>query len=129
MDIILLSGSPSSGKTTTINAVYDDLISKGAIVVQSKVQLGGNAADFECIVKYNGKLVAMYSMGDYLIHCCFAAVRYASCDKLILAYNNKFKQDLAAVVASCKNHIVVTKSPGNPTTSNQKDATTIVSKI
>lgn len=129
MDIILLSGSPNSGKTTTMNVVYNDLISKGATVVQRKVQVGGNAADFECIVKYKGKLVAMYSMGDYLIHCCFAAVRYASCDKLILAYNNKFKQDLAAVVASCKNHIVITKSPGNPASSNQKDATTVVSKI
>lgn len=129
MDIILLSGSPNSGKTTTMNVVYDKLISTGATVVQKKVQVGGNAVDFECIVNYKGKLVAMYSMGDYLIHCCFAAVQYSYCDKLILAYNNKFKKDLAAVVASCRNHIVITKSLGNPDSSNQNDATTIVSKI
>ncbi|MES2671683.1 MAG: hypothetical protein V4673_14865 [Pseudomonadota bacterium] len=129
MDIILLSGNSNSGKTTTMNVVYEELISKGATVVRSKVQVGGNIKDFECVLKYKGKLVAMCSMGDYLMHCCFAAVRYASCDKLVLAYNNRFKQDLAAVVASCQNHSVIRKSGGNPASSNQKDAATVISRI
>lgn len=129
MDIILLSGNSNSGKTTTMNVVYEELISKGATVVRSKVQVGGNVRDFECVVKYKGKLVAMYSMGDYLMHCCFAAVRYASCDKLVLAYNNRFKQDLAAIVASCQNHSVIRKSGGNPASSNQKDAAAVISRI
>ena len=129
MDIILLSGDPNSGKTTTMNVVYDELISKGATVAQHKEQVGGNVKDFECILNYKGKSIAICSMGDYLMHCCFAAVRYASCDNLILAYNNKFKQDLAAVVASCKNHSVIRKSGGNHAASNKKDAAAVISKI
>ena len=129
MDIILLSGNPNSGKTTTLNVVYDELILKGATVVRRKLQVGVYETDFECVLKYKGKKVAIYSMGDYLMHCCFAAVRYASCDKLVLAYNNRFKQDLAAVVASCQNHIVISKSRGDPASSNRKDAAAIISRI
>ena len=129
MDIIVLSGNPNSGKTTTMNVVYDELISKGATVVHKKVQVGGNAMDFECVVNYKGKLVAMCSMGDYLMHCCFAAVRYAYCEKLILAYNNRFKQDFAAVAADCQNHTVVKKSGGDSDSSNQKDAAIVISRL
>jgi tRNA uridine 5-carbamoylmethylation protein Kti12 len=129
MDIILLSGNSNSGKTTTMNLVYDELAKKGATVIQQKRQLGGNPADFECVLKYKGKLIGIYSMGDYLIHCCFAVVQYAFCDKLILAYSNKFKQDLSAVVANCQNHTVINKSYGNPASENQTDAAVLISKI
>lgn len=129
MDLILLSGNPSAGKTTTMNLVYNELIGKGAATVVPKTQVGGNPQDFECVVKYKGKHIAMFSMGDYLHECCCAIIKYAYCDKLILAYNNKFTRDLAAVVAKCQNHKVVSKSRGNAVVNNQKDAAIIVSYI
>ncbi len=129
MDIILLSGRPSSGKTTTINLVYNTLAAQGAAVVVSKALLGGNPNDFECVLKYNGKQVAIYSMGDYLHTCCLAVIKYAYCDKLILAYSNKFKQNLAIEVGKCPNHRVVPKSHGNAAVNNQYDASIVVSYI
>lgn len=112
-----------------MNVVYEELIAKGARVLKHRTLVGENPKDFECIVHYEGKSVGMYSMGDYLMRCCFAAVRYAHCDKLILAYNNGFKQDLAGVVASCQNHTVIKKTHGNPVLSNKKDADAVLSRI
>ncbi|MDW5419272.1 hypothetical protein R6242_22115 [Iodobacter sp. CM08] len=77
MDMILLFGDPNSGKTTTMNLVYSDLIAKGATVVEPKMQVGGNPLDFECVLKYQEKLIAIFSMGDYLHECYSAIIKYA----------------------------------------------------
>jgi hypothetical protein len=129
MDIILLCGAPDSGKTTTMNLVYNDLVANGATVVVSKTQLGANRLDFECVLDYKGKLVAIFSMGDYLSECWSAVIQYAYCDKIVLAYNNKFKKDLAAIVGKVPNHTIVNKSAGNAAISNQSDAATILTHI
>ncbi|MEJ2795170.1 hypothetical protein WAE56_17325 [Iodobacter sp. LRB] len=129
MDIILLCGDLNTGKTTTMNLVYSDLITKGATVVVPKVTVGGNPLDFECVLIYKGKLVAIFSMGDYLHECWSAAIKYAYCDKLILAYSNKFERNLATVVGNCQNHVVVTKLSGNAAMNNPNDAAIIVAHI
>ena len=129
MDIILLSGAPNSGKTTTMNLVYSDLITRGATVVAPKIIVGGNPLDFECVLKYKGKSVAIFSMGDYLHECWSAVIKYAYCDKLILAYSDKFAKNLAPIVGNCHNHVVVSKSQGNAATNNPKDTAIIVAHI
>ena len=129
MDIVLLSGKQNSGKTETINLVYGILIAKGANVVIPKMQVGGNPRDFECVLELKGKNIAIYSMGDYLCYCWSAVIKYAYCDKLIMAYNDKFKQNLSAYVGSCSNHKVVPKSYGSASVNNQNDASTVVSHI
>ena len=129
MDISLLCGDPNSGKTTTMNLVYSDLIAKGATIVGPKMQTGENPLDFECILKYNGKLIAIFSMGDYLHECWSAVIKYAYCDKLILAYSDKFTRSLATVVGHCHNHHVITKSRGNAATNNPSDAAIIVAHV
>lgn len=135
MDIILLSGEPNSGKTTTMNLVYDELIRKGARTVEPRVQIGGKEEDFECLIDHGGNLIAIFSMGDYLYECCSAVIKYAHCDKLILAYSNKFAHNLAAVLESCPNHKVVIKSylrqsnEKSRDSANARDAAAVISYI
>lgn len=131
MKIILLSGQPNTGKTTTLNDLYNDLIAKGASVHIVKLPLGGKSSnDFECVLKISGKLVAIYSMGDYIASCYEAIIKYAYCDVLVLAYSDKFKNSIATVVGSCPHHVVVNKTIGsNQVQNNQMDVATISSNI
>jgi len=91
MKIILLSGKPETGKSTTFNLLYDKLTQNGKRnIVSEKKELGDpEDKDFECVVKYRGKTVALYSMGDFDLKCVEAIVKYAHCDILILAYSEE----------------------------------------
>lgn len=91
MKVILLSGPSNSGKTTTLTLVYDELIRLGATVIRPKSPLGGDPADFECVVSYAGKVVAIFTMGDFAIEVVHAMSYYEGmgCDALIVANSNK----------------------------------------
>lgn len=91
MKVIMLSGYGSSGKTTTLNMVYDELIRLGATVVRPKSGLGTDPKDFECVLNYRHKNVAIFTMGDYYIETIHAMSYYEgmSCDVLIVANSNK----------------------------------------
>lgn len=91
MKVIMLSGDRNSGKTTTLNMVYDELLRLGATVIMSKSQLGGDPKDFECVLNYRHKNVAIFTMGDYYIETIHAMSYYEgmSCDVLIVANSNK----------------------------------------
>ena len=92
MKIIMLSGSPNSGKTTVLNQVYDYLKKETcAKIIRPKTQLGGNPEDFECVLCCQGKRVAMFTMGDYVYEIVHAMSYYDGfgADVLIVANSNK----------------------------------------
>ena len=59
--IIVVYGAGSTGKTTVINDIYDNLIKKGATVTKSKKKVGGNPIDFEAVLSFKGKTVGKWN--------------------------------------------------------------------
>lgn len=88
MNIIFLRGKHNCGKTTTFNLLYDELCNKGAEVVEPQSALPGRD-DFECILKYNKKKIALFSLGDYGFAPSSAIGYYTrvECDILVVAYS------------------------------------------
>ncbi len=66
MKIVILHGKHNCGKTTTFNLLYDELIARGAEIIMPKKDLPARK-DFECILKYKEKKVALFSLGDYML--------------------------------------------------------------
>jgi tRNA uridine 5-carbamoylmethylation protein Kti12 len=127
MKIILFSGAPNTGKTTTLNLLYNKVTENGtrSILVAKSVLGNPKSNDFRCVVKYNNKKVGMFTMGDYFGSFIKAIIAYANCDVLILAYNNIFKAKLDEEIKNNYTfHCVVPK-----TISNETDCDTILSKI
>jgi hypothetical protein len=91
MDIIMLRGSNSCGKTTTLNMVYSMLLVNHTQST-NKQPLGGNKSDFSDIVNYKGRKIAFFTMGDYSLHIVNAMTNYANqgADILVCACNSKF---------------------------------------
>jgi tRNA uridine 5-carbamoylmethylation protein Kti12 len=106
--IILLSGKPSTGKSTALNLLYDKLIESGKCCILSK-KTPSDEFDFECVVKYNNKTIAIVTFGDVLHWATEAIVKYANLDVLVLAYSNKFATELNKVVRQYDYHCVIKK--------------------
>lgn len=124
MKIILLVGKPNTGKTTTFNLLYDEMVGQNANILKKKSKLGGSDADFECTLIYRNKEVALFSMGDYLNQCTEAIIKYSNKDVLILAYSDKFSTNLKNIIKRYSHHSIVRK-----TSNNANDVATIISKI
>jgi hypothetical protein len=93
MKIIMLSGKHNSGKSTTLNLVYDKMEPNIETIIEPKKVLGNPIyKDFECIVKYNNKKVAFYTMGDFsgLLIDAFKKYDNLNCCILICACSTKF---------------------------------------
>lgn len=90
----MLSGKSNCGKTTTLNNVYDFINPTKENIISAKSKLGGDIKDFECVIEYNGKTVAFFTMGDYSSFLLKAFEKYdkKQCDFLICACNNRFKR-------------------------------------
>lgn len=90
MKVVFLHGEHNSGKTTTINRLYERLLSEGAKEIEPKKNLPGRD-DFECVVELNNRTIALFSLGDYM-YAIGAAVGYytrANCDVLVVANSLK----------------------------------------
>lgn len=87
MQIIVLRGKSNKGKTTTLNFVYDMISNMGANLIDHKETLGKNPYDFKSVVKFNGKKIAFFTMGDYSQRLVEAIYGYEklNCDILICA--------------------------------------------
>jgi hypothetical protein len=125
MKIILLSGAPHSGKTTTLNLVYNQMTS-GMPSLPTKTNPGGSSRDFECVFVYRGKQVAIFTMGDVLYRLTEAVIKYIHVDVLILAHSTggSTRNTFAASVGKYPPHVVVQK-----TNNNQQDCATIISHV
>jgi hypothetical protein len=119
MRMIILSGDPGTGKTTTLNDVFVIIASEiNPPPVKTPV---GPGKDFEAAVLYKGKRVTIFSEGDTLYHIREAICKYAAqCDVLILAYSDKFKYDykpglfdLAQQMAGDVQQCVIQKNANN----------------
>ena len=129
MKIIMLVGPHDCGKTTVINLVYNELVPSGREdkIVVPKSQLGSDPRDFECILKHEGKKIAIYSMGDYF-NLVFkkayngAIPRYKEkgCNILVCACNTDFKS-LNRYLENNKNIIRIDKTKGSSDEECKKD--------
>jgi tRNA uridine 5-carbamoylmethylation protein Kti12 len=111
MKVILLSGKIDTGKTTTLNLLYDEITDKGkkrGIIIKDKEKLL-NKDDFKCVLAYKNKKVAIYTLGDFLRTCTDAIIEYANLDILILAYSDKFERKMDDFVRKFDYHCVIDK--------------------
>jgi nicotinamide riboside kinase len=135
MKIIMLKGSASSGKTTTLNRVYDTLTASCGAVVESPKELIPKASrkDFEATLRYNNKHVAIYSHGDLQWSCVRAIVKHSDKDILILACRNTFTHLLSLVDECAPPHIIQNKTVADPplteAAANTQDCNTIIGLI
>jgi len=91
MKVIILEGPGSSGKTTTLQMLYAALILNKA-EIQCPPSLVGDK-DFETVLFYKNKKVAIFSQGDYTKNCKDAITRYAEItDVLIMAHSSNLSK-------------------------------------
>ncbi|WP_278379559.1 hypothetical protein [Chryseobacterium arthrosphaerae] len=138
MKIIALKGKNKSGKTTTLNLVYDFLINiQGNKSTPKKILGNVEQKDFECIVTMiNQTTVGFYTMGDYsgMTLQAINAFQIHKVDILILATNSKFKKPTIRINQFPDSHIIIKsvaklKSVSNSNTENQKDCDHILSLL
>ena len=132
MRIIMLSGPQKSGKTTTINMVYDGLIESYATTKEPrpfpKPEDIRDYKDFEAILVYTNKTgeklkVALASMGDYSLEIIHYMSYYEGkgCDVLICACRNYFSYPFRRLDSRYKdNHHIITKNA--PTNDDDESA-------
>ena len=90
MKVIMLLGVSNIGKTTTINEVYNALAGKnGENIICPKTGFTGSPKDFECVLKYKEKQIALFSLGDLSREVTQAMCYYDNmkCDILVCACN------------------------------------------
>jgi tRNA uridine 5-carbamoylmethylation protein Kti12 len=114
MKIILLAGEPHSGKTTALDKLYKMLMSFDARDITGNYDYDDkdDPGEFDHVIEYKGKTVAIRVDADVYHWCIDALVRYAVCDVLVLAYSDKFSWSLAELVekhASQCGHKVIRK--------------------
>lgn len=85
MRIIVLQGMPNTGKTRTLNLVYDMLVPNGGGVSTNLQPLGGDPRDFSDIVIRGNQRIVFFTMGDYSTYLANAIYDYdrQGCDVLI----------------------------------------------
>ena len=88
-EIIVIYGDSNVGKTTVINEIYDNLVKNRASIKNVKSQQGGNPKDFDAELNYNGKNIALMSMGDIVGRVTDIVRKYKLSDVLITAYNTR----------------------------------------
>ena len=92
MKIIMLSGEHDCGKTTTLNLVYGSINPQQTVIIEEKKNIN-EMKDFECIIKYKGKKIAFFTLGERAIRLIHAFEKYAGkqCDVLVCACNTSLK--------------------------------------
>jgi hypothetical protein len=109
MEVIILKGAPSSGKTTSLGLLYALLVhapgNPPTAILSPAVQVGGRIKDFEVLLEYTGKAgrkkIAIYTLGDYVscVKAAAAAWGGKNADILVVAFNDKFAASAAKLVA------------------------------
>lgn len=88
MRIIVLQGMPNTGKTITLNLVYDLIVRPNGIGISTNRQpLGSDPNDFSDIVTRGNQRIDFYTMGDYSNHLANAIYDYSrqNCEMMVCA--------------------------------------------
>lgn len=90
MRIIVLQGMPDTGKTSTLNLVYDMLVPNGGGVSTNRQPLGGDPRDFSDIVVRGTQRIAFFTMGDFSTYLANAIYDYdrQGCNVLVCALSS-----------------------------------------
>lgn len=117
MKIIVLTGPSSCGKTTTLNAVYDELVNKLGASSTPKQKEGGAANDFSAIVTWHNIKIAILTMGDYAYRVieCIDYFEKQGCDIFITACNDRFTTPFKKVAFYPDRHIITKVFEPDPT--------------
>lgn len=135
MRIIVLQGLPNTGKTRTLNLVYNLLVPNGGGVSTNRQPLGGDPSDFSDIVVRGTQRIAFFTMGDYSTYLANAIYDYdrQNCDVLICALSTNTAKVRANNALNQFNATRINKNVApNPTAelaSNTADAQTIFNLI
>lgn len=125
MKVVVLRGGSNSGKTTSLNMLYAELLNRGATPQTPQHALPGKN-DFECIVEYKGKRVAISTIGDYIFALGLAMGYYSALevDTLVIADSNKkyVKNPLFKSRQFDSNHIIIPKVKGGKNPAQQQIA-------
>jgi hypothetical protein len=87
MNVYILEGAKSKGKTTTLNMLYAVLVTNNAQVLYFLSINEGR--DFEAVLFYKNKKVVIFSQGDYQNICKDILTKYMNenVDVLIMAHS------------------------------------------
>ena len=90
MKIIFLEGGSNTGKTTTLNDLFNQLKPYAEGQIESK-QLGADPLDRVAVIPLKGKLIGICSLGDYkvLIFVYLGYLLAKGCSTVIMA-NSQF---------------------------------------
>jgi hypothetical protein len=134
----MLTGPASSGKTTTLNKVYDTLTASCGAVAGPKVSVQNtakNAAknDIDVVLWYKHKYIAVYSHGDVQQDCVEAIVKHSDKDILILAYRDAFAHLPGNIDKYPHTHTILEKTVAAPplteAAANTQDCNSIIALI
>jgi len=95
MHIIILRGNKKAGKTPTLQMVYAVLKLLNARVIRRPTRItSGNIRDFEAVLSFQNKKVAIFTKGDTQADCKRAITKYArqNVDVLIMAQTSHLPQ-------------------------------------
>lgn len=133
MKIIVLQGLPNTGKTETLNLVYQILTPNPQNVISWR-SINPNTRDFEAVFLYHGQRIGIYTEGDYSNRLANAIWRYAEipCDYFICALSTntpKIRANLA--INNFRNEridkeIAMQRNRNAMDVSNQRDAERII---
>lgn len=107
MNIILFTGKENFGKTSTLKFLYEEYF-KILKPIEFTLE-GADRKDFSTVFNYNGKTIAIYSIGDEAQYVRFAFEKYSSfridgtelkIDILILAHRTKIQLPKGIPIAS-----------------------------
>ncbi|WP_304343985.1 hypothetical protein [Chryseobacterium koreense] len=138
MRVIILRGKSDCGKSTTLNLVYDELVSHPGVSASPKIILGNpSQRDFECIVTLKDtREIAFFTMGDYKNNIIDAVKKYGqqNVEILIIASNDEFQNHLDFICSNYPFNIINKSIPillnsSTITVENFKDCGTILSLI
>lgn len=89
MDIIVLTGNSNTGKTTTLNLLFEKMSNLNNVEILKKNEIEGNN-DFSAILKCGPKKIGIISYGDYI-------------DDFIKVFDSFEKEQLDILICSSRN--------------------------
>lgn len=135
MRVIVLQGMPNTGKTSTLNIVYDMLVPNGVGVSTNRQSLGGDPGDFSDIVIEGTQRIAFYTAGDASTFLANAIYDYnrQGCDVLFCALSTNTPKVRANTALNQFNVSRINKTIAPNATAqlaaNKADAQTIYNQI